>query len=134
MDYKNKSIPVENVTSYDVNKSIQRSLTKACARHGLGLYIYADEDLPEEHENATKKPKADSSAEKIDRKAVNLTINTLMGEFAKLRGKSIGEVENALMRQISAPEGMSLETISDSLAERAKTQIAVWLKAAKEQS
>ena len=57
-----------------------------------------------------------------------------MGEFAKLRGKSIGEVENALMRQISAPEGMSLETISDSLAERAKTQIAVWLKAAKEQS
>ena len=57
-----------------------------------------------------------------------------MGEFAKLRGKSIGEVENALMRQISAPEGMSLETISDSLAERAKTQIVVWLKAAKEQS
>ena len=48
MDYKNKSIPVENVTSYDVNKSIQRSLTKACARHGLGLYIYAAEDLPEE--------------------------------------------------------------------------------------
>lgn len=134
MDYKNKSIPVENVTSYDVNKSIQRSLTKACARHGLGLYIYAGEDLPEEDENATKKPKADSSAEKIDRKALNLTINALMGEFAKLRGKSIGEVENALMRQISAPEGMSLETISDSLAERAKTQIAVWLKAAKEQS
>lgn len=134
MDYKNKSIPVENVTSYDVNKSIQRSLTKACARHGLGLYIYAGEDLPEEHENATKKPKADSSAERIDRKAANLTINTLMGEFAKLRGKSIGEVENALMRQISAPEGMSLETISDSLAERAKAQIAVWLKAAKEQS
>ena len=134
MDYKNKSIPVENVTSYDVNKSIQRSLTKACARHGLGLYIYAGEDLPEEDENATKKPKADSSAEKIDRKALNLTINALMGEFAKFRGKSIGEVENALMRQISAPEGMSLETISDSLAERAKTQIAVWLKAAKEQS
>ena len=134
MDYKNKSIPVENVTSYDVNKSIQRSLTKACARHGLGLYIYAGEDLPEEDENATKKPKADSSAEKIDRKALNLTINALMGEFAKLRGKSIGEVENALMRQISAPEGASLETISDSLAERAKTQIAVWLKAAKEQS
>ena len=134
MDYKNKSIPVENVTSYDVNKSIQRSLTKACARHGLGLYIYAGEDLPEEDENATKKPKADSSAEKIDRKALNLTINALMGEFAKLRGKSIGEVENALMRQISAPEGISLETISDSLAERAKTQIAVWLKAAKEQS
>lgn len=48
MDFKNKSIPVGNVTSFDVNKAIQRSLTKAAARHGLGLYIYAGEDLPEE--------------------------------------------------------------------------------------
>jgi hypothetical protein len=48
MDFKNKSIPLDSVTSFDVNKTIQRSLTKACARHGLGLYIYAGEDLPEE--------------------------------------------------------------------------------------
>lgn len=47
MNYKNKSIPLEEITSFDVNKTIQRSLTKACARHGLGLYIYAGEDLPE---------------------------------------------------------------------------------------
>lgn len=47
MDYNNKSIPLEKITSYDVNKSIQRSLTKALARHGLGLYVYAGEDLPE---------------------------------------------------------------------------------------
>ena len=48
MDYKNKSISAEYVTSFDVNKAIQRSLTKAVARHGLGLYIYAGEDLPEQ--------------------------------------------------------------------------------------
>lgn len=48
MDHKNRSIPLEQVTSFDVNKAIQRSLTKALARHGLGLYIYAGEDLPEE--------------------------------------------------------------------------------------
>ncbi len=47
MDFKNKSIPLESLTSYDVNKAIQRSLTKAIARHGLGCYIYAGEDLPE---------------------------------------------------------------------------------------
>ena len=47
MDFKNQSIKLENVTSSDVNKAIQRSLTKACARHGLGLYIYEGEDLPE---------------------------------------------------------------------------------------
>lgn len=50
MDFKNKSIPVAAVTSFDVNKAIQRSLTKAVARHGLGLYIYACEDLPEGEE------------------------------------------------------------------------------------
>ena len=48
MDYRNSSISADKVTSFDVNKAIQRSLTKACARHGLGLYIYAGEDLPEE--------------------------------------------------------------------------------------
>lgn len=48
MDYRNKSIPIDIITSFDVNKAIQRSLTKACARHGLGLYIYAGEDLPED--------------------------------------------------------------------------------------
>jgi hypothetical protein len=47
MDHRNKSIPLDQVTSFDVNKAIQRSLTKAAARHGLGLYIYAGEDLPE---------------------------------------------------------------------------------------
>ena len=48
MDTRNRSIPLEAVTSFDINKAIQRSLTKAAARHGLGLYIYAGEDLPEE--------------------------------------------------------------------------------------
>ena len=56
MDFKNKSILLENITSFDVNKAIQRSLTKACARHGLGLYIYAGEDLPENEKTISKVP------------------------------------------------------------------------------
>ena len=47
MDNRNQSILFDAITSTDVNKAIQRSLTKAIARHGLGLYIYAGEDLPE---------------------------------------------------------------------------------------
>lgn len=47
MDFRNASILVDKVTSFDVNKAIQRSLTKAVARHGLGLYIYAGEDIPD---------------------------------------------------------------------------------------
>lgn len=47
MDYKNQAVPLAKVNSCLVNKSIQRAVTKACARHGLGLYVYAKEDLPE---------------------------------------------------------------------------------------
>lgn len=57
MDFRNNSVPLENLKSTDVNKAIQRSLTKAAARHGLGLYIYAGEDLPEEEAEAKKKEK-----------------------------------------------------------------------------
>lgn len=60
MDYKNNSISVERLTSFDVNKAIQRALTKAIARHGLGLYIYAGEDLPEDAESATAKEPTES--------------------------------------------------------------------------
>lgn len=62
MDFKNRSIPLDAVNSMDVNKAIQRSLTKACARHGLGLYIYAGEDLPED-ESEQEKPKAKAKPE-----------------------------------------------------------------------
>ena len=60
MDARNQSIPLESVKSTDVNKAIQRSLTKACARHGLGLYIYAGEDLPDNVEKPA--PQARPSA------------------------------------------------------------------------
>ena len=102
MDYKNKSISIENVTSFDVNKAIQRSLTKACARHGLGLYIYAGEDLPEEEANE----KQDAS-----RNAKNIAANNIISGLAKVRGKSDGEILNALMRQISKPEGTTIESL-----------------------
>ena len=61
MDARNQSIPLDSVRSVDVNKSIQRSLTKACARHGLGLYIYAGEDLPDSVES--RAPRKDSPAQ-----------------------------------------------------------------------
>lgn len=45
MNNIHKSIPLDKVDSFAVNTAIQRSLTKACARHGLGLRVYAGEDL-----------------------------------------------------------------------------------------
>lgn len=71
MDYNNRSIPLERLTSFDVNKAIQRSLTKAVARHGLGLYIYAGEDLPETASDDQKevKPTNSPSADDLREKA-----------------------------------------------------------------
>ena len=57
MDFKNKSITIDQITSFEVNKAVQRSLTMACARHGLGLYIYAGEDLPDGDSKVTPAPR-----------------------------------------------------------------------------
>ena len=46
MDYRNKAIPCPD--AFQVNTAIMRCMTKALSLHGLGLYIYAGEDLPEE--------------------------------------------------------------------------------------
>jgi hypothetical protein len=45
LDYKNKAIT--NPNAMEVNTAMQRCLAKAIALHGIGLYIYAGEDLPE---------------------------------------------------------------------------------------
>ena len=46
MNYKNQAIP--NPDAFAVNTAIMRCMTKALSLHGLGLYIYAGEDLPED--------------------------------------------------------------------------------------
>jgi len=48
MDFKNKSIPADQITSVDANKSLKRCLVKAIAEHGLAINIYLGEELPEE--------------------------------------------------------------------------------------
>lgn len=50
MDHRNKAIP--NPDAFQVNTAMQRCLVKAIALHGLGLYIYAGEDLPQTDEPA----------------------------------------------------------------------------------
>mgnify|MGYP003314523090 FL=1 len=71
MDFRNNSILVDKITSVDVNKTIQRSLTKAIARQGLGLYVYAGEDLPNgETKVVAKKPTPKKPAPKKPTKIV----------------------------------------------------------------
>lgn len=67
MDFRNQSIPLAKVTSFDVNKTIQRALTKAAARHGLGLYIYAGEDLPDEACEPCAEPPKEKTTKKVSK-------------------------------------------------------------------
>ena len=51
-----RSIKLDQITSFDVNTSIQRSTVKALALHGLGLSVYAGEDLIDANPVVTNKP------------------------------------------------------------------------------
>ena len=52
INYSNKAIP--NPDAMAVNTAMQRCLAKAIALHGIGLYIYAGEDLPESEQPVLK--------------------------------------------------------------------------------
>lgn len=84
MDYKNKSIPADMVTSFDVNKAIQRSLTKAVARHGLGLYIYAGEDLPDSADGSVEERKQQKTASKKKPSAPKLSREEIITKIVAL--------------------------------------------------
>lgn len=98
MDYRNNSIPLEKITSTDVNKAIQRSLTKACARHGLGLYIYAGEDLPDEEAKAAKKStraaraKEEKTSDAADRLAARAMCQSAVRLYCQVNNREEKEV------------------------------------------
>jgi hypothetical protein len=51
MNHRNQ--PIQNPDAFQVNTAIMRCMTKALALHGLGLYIYSGDDLPESDAPAT---------------------------------------------------------------------------------
>ena len=61
MDHRNK--PITNPDAFQVNTAIMRCMTKALALHGLGLHIYAGEDLPMGEAETKEETKADTKVE-----------------------------------------------------------------------
>lgn len=93
MDFRNAAIPLDKVTSTDVNKAIQRSLTKACARHGLGLYIYAGEDLPESEQTEQTEQRTTTTAPETTMQVVTNIAKTALKGYA-LRTKKDSKTVN----------------------------------------
>jgi hypothetical protein len=82
MDFKNKSMM--NPTTFDVNKAIMRCLTKNLAMFGLGLYIYAGEDIPNEsdQDREIEKIKVPSITETLDyAKKLGVTEQQLIDKY-----------------------------------------------------
>ena len=103
--YGNKK--VDAATMFDINKTIMRCLTKNLSMFGLGLYIYAGEDMPESEEGTveTKKPiTATPGQVKLLEKAYtgdNLTKLLELNNIAKLEDMPI-EKANELVKKLTA--------------------------------
>jgi hypothetical protein len=98
MDFRNKSITLDNLTSFDVNKSIQRSLTKAISRHGLGLYIFAGEDLPEDSTPNTEYKASQMVVKDKDEKVRENTVLQLTELFGQLEPEQQAKVNSYLLK------------------------------------
>ena len=123
MDFRNNSIPLEKITSFDVNKTIQRSLTKAVARHGLGLYIYAGEDLPETDNKAPEPAKAPTEAKQTETPAPKKP-NKVREDFVNFCKENDvkGEEFNAICKMYKLNNAAPDENFKNAL-EYAKTQV-----------
>ena len=111
---------VEAATMFDVNKTIMRCLVKNLAMFGLGLYIYAGEDLPETEaeEQKTAQEVAKKKLEKIDSGQIeelkkNLSENGIDESFVLSLYK---------LKDLSDVTNQKLENINSHLADIKKKQ------------
>jgi hypothetical protein len=94
--YGDKS--VEAATTFDINKTIMRCLVKNLAMFGLGIYIYAGEDLPEAEKSEVVMPKAPVKPEQKE-------------ESDKITLKKDSENWNNVVKYIQANKSLGLEKI-----------------------
>jgi hypothetical protein len=101
----NNNRPIAKPTSFQINTSIQRCLVKAISLHGLGLYIYAGEDLPDGAEQEEQSPPQPSEPDRLNDPAIKAKWELLAGNLdgylegiKKLRDKGMtwAKIEAAL--------------------------------------
>lgn len=100
MDYRNKPIP--NPDAFQVNTAMQRCLVKAIALHGLGLYIYAGEDLP-----ATDNPVADA--------IIKADVKPMAGAGQDLTQEQSDKVKSVASRVL---DWLNSDSVEDAVVEK----------------
>ena len=111
MDYSNKAMMKATMT--DINKAIMRCLTKNLAMFGLGLYIYAGEDLPEQSDEA-KTVKAEIKKE--EKKDLKVEIKKMLCEIYNFKTKEdLKNYEEVLenLSQFTNKDGVVVAGVKD---------------------
>ncbi len=122
MDYKNRAIA--NPDAFAINTAMQRALVKAIALHGLGLYIYAGEDLPPGEE-----PKADDKSNGKDPARPNSAKQVTVDAFDDLpeeMQKKLHNMATAIIDLCDNHEPMVPYVNAHILIENHEERLALW--------
>lgn len=105
---------VEPATMFDVNTAIMRCLTKNLAMFGLGLYIYAGEDLPEDASEADSKPSTKQTVS--NRNEQTDAITAKIKAYADEHGMTMTEIAKDYKLTNSNATAERLQEVYDDLA------------------
>lgn len=109
-EYLTKNVAAADM--FDVNKTIMRCLVKNLAIFGLGLYIYAGEDLPNEEDSKKGETPKRIAEKQLEDKELKLTTDVAFNEI--LENKYASEQQIKMITQISERIGQPLEKICNT--------------------
>jgi len=113
IDYRNK--PIEGPNSFDINTTTKRCWVKAMARWGLGLYIYAGEEIPGEVVQS-------SSSSPLSQRARSQSVVVAAVVSPLISGKKKAELEEAIHGS-----GLTVSEVAEKLSKRFSKQVPVEL-------
>jgi hypothetical protein len=112
MDHRNKSIPIDKICSFEVNKTIQRATAKAIAMHGLGLSLWTGEDIPTQPSEAKDTP-SDEPKKKIALKVDDENWAKVLGYVVANKEKGIDTLLKDLRTKYSVSASVKKELESN---------------------
>ncbi|AMR84338.1 DUF1071 domain-containing protein [Bacillus thuringiensis] len=117
LDHRNK--PIANPNAFEINKNQKRCLVKAIALHGLGLYVYAGEDIPEGAEGGPKTitEKSNQGSRNQDVEKLKKIVTAKKFALAKKKDCDVKAIDGSLAKRIV---GWTSYTNDPSLLEQAK--------------